>query len=117
MRKYDFTLERYNSGEYDLITRDDRPAKIADIDHTANNSDAIIGRVNGKAESWTINGKYMEGETNAADLFLKIKSKIIHINITRNKEGKIQCYCNEHQQPKLNKVTTLIEYFTREINA
>ena len=117
MRKYDFTIERYNSGEYDLITRDGRTAKIADIDETVNNSDAIIGRVDGKAESWTITGKYMDGETSGVDLFLKTKSKIMHINITLSKSGKIQCYGNLEKKPKLNQGTTLIEYFTKEINA
>jgi hypothetical protein len=116
MRKYDFTLERYNSGDYDLITRDGRTPVIAAIDEKISR-DAIIGWVDGKAESWTITGKYMDGETSGIDLFLKTKSKIMHINITLSKSGKIQCYGNLEKKPKLNQGTTLLEYFTREINA
>jgi hypothetical protein len=114
MRKYDFTLERYNSGEFDLITRDGRKPKIAAIDETVG-KDAIIGWVDGKAESWTINGKYMEGETSGIDLFLKTKVMVMHINITRSKSGIIQCYGNLEKKPKLNKGTELLKYFTMEV--
>ncbi len=116
MKKFNFNLEEYKTDKYDVVSRDGRKVIIGAINQDVNKKNPIIGWIDGVAESWTIDGKYMDGETSGADLFLKNTAIVMHINITRSKSGIIQCYGNLEKKPKLNKGTELLKYFTTTID-
>ena len=112
MRKFNFNLEDYKTDKYDVVSRDGRKVIIGAINQDVNRKNSIIGWIDGVAESWTIDGKYMDGETSGADLFLKEKAIVMHINITRSKSGIIQCYGNLEKKPKMYAGTELLKYLT-----
>lgn len=99
MRKENFNLEKYNTGTYDVITRAGSNVIIAAINPDMKDS-AIVGWVNGTGYSWTLDGKFAEGETNGLDLFLKEKSHKIYINITKTKDGRIRVYGTADIKPR-----------------
>ena len=49
MDKIKFNLELYNSGEYDVVTREGKPVKIAGVDEEANKYCQLLGWDKGAA--------------------------------------------------------------------
>ena len=99
MKKQNFNLDNYNTGVYDVVTRAGSPVIIAAI-NTSMKDSAIVGWVGSTAYSWSVDGKYMEGETNGLDLFLKEKSRTMYINITRSVHGEIRVYGTVDVKPR-----------------
>lgn len=99
MKKVNFNLEQYNTGNYDVVTRAGSKVTIAAINESMGDS-AIVGWVGGVGYSWSVDGKYMEGETNGLDLFLKELSRKVYINITRQANGEIRVYGTPDTKPR-----------------
>lgn len=99
MKKVNFNLESYNTGAHDVVTRAGSPVVIAAINPAMGES-AIVGWVGGTGYSWSIDGKFTEGETNGLDLFLKEKSRKVYINITRQSNGEIRVYGTPDIKPR-----------------
>lgn len=85
--KIPFNLEKYNTGEYDVVTREDRPARIICTDAKGSQaSQPIVALVSYRCSRfsdsieeivhWYNNtGGYFDYGTNALDLFLIPKKK------------------------------------------
>jgi hypothetical protein len=99
MKKQNFNIDNYNTGVYEVVTRAGSTVTIAAINPAMKDS-AIIGWVGSTGYSWSIDGKYMEGETNGLDLFLKEKSRKVFIKITRAKNGDINIYGRVDIKPR-----------------
>lgn len=80
--KIEFNWEKYQSGEYDCITRDGR--KVEQLHWIDDAFYQICGKIDGISESWSINGVYINGVFNSridisnSDLFLIPKEKENH---------------------------------------
>ncbi len=94
-----FSLENYSEDKHDLVTRSGEKVKIGAIDASKGDA-AIIGWVNRICYSWTIDGKYMDGETNGLDLFIKDKARKVYINITESLNGEITVYGKVDVKPR-----------------
>lgn len=99
MKKQNFNLEQYNTGNYEVVTRAGSKVIIGAINETMGES-AIMGWVGGTGYGWSIDGKFTEGETNGLDLFLKEKSRIMYINITKSVHGEIRVYGTVDVKPR-----------------
>ena len=75
--KIEFNLEKYNSGEYDVVTRSGKPVKIAGVNNDAMDYNKIAGWVDKVLQAWFINGFIYRGDKSGYDLFLIPKNKII----------------------------------------
>jgi hypothetical protein len=114
MKKINFNLESYNTEYYDVITRAGSPVIVAAVNPAMGES-AIVGWVGGTGYSWSIDGKYSEGETNGLDLFLKEKSRKVYINITRQGSGEIRVYGTIDVKPRIYKGATLLKSIEVEV--
>lgn len=99
MKKQNFNLEQWNTGGYDVITRAGSNVLIGAVNEAMGDS-AIMGWVGGTGYSWSIDGKYTEGETNGLDLFLKEKSRIMYIHITKSVHGEFRAYGTVDVKPR-----------------
>ena len=75
--KIEFDLEKYNSGEYDVVTREGLSVKIAGVYEEANTHHQVSGWFDGRVRSWATNGRYFVERMSDYDLFLIPKKKII----------------------------------------
>ena len=75
--KIKFNLELYNSGEYDVVTREGVPVRIAGANKEASKYCQLLGWDKGAAFSWSINGKFRDEYESDLDIFLIPKKKII----------------------------------------
>jgi len=99
MKKQKFNLEQYRTKSYDVITRAGSKVEIGAV-NAAMGESAIIGWVGDTGYSWSIDGKYTEGETNGLDLFLKEKSRTMYINITKSVNGDYRVYGTVDVKPR-----------------
>ena len=114
MKKQNFNLEQYKTGSYEVVTRAGSKVEIAAINESMGES-AIMGWVGTTGYSWSIDGKYTEGETNGLDLFLKEKSRKIYINISRGKDGEINVYGRADIKPRAYKGSEILKTIEVEI--
>ena len=78
MDKIEFDLELYNSGEYDVVTREGVPVKIAGVDDESKECHKVIGWAGGYTYGWSLSGRYTDKNYDSpSDLFLIPKKKII----------------------------------------
>ena len=78
MDKIEFDLELYNSGEYDVVTREGLPVKIAGVDDESKECHKVIGWAGGYTYGWSLSGRYTDKNYDSpSDLFLIPKKKII----------------------------------------
>lgn len=98
--KIEFNLELYNSGEYDVVTREGLPVKIAGVNNDAIDSNKIAGWVDTIVRWWHINGCLYRDGKSVYDLFLIPKKKII--------KGWVNLYGEN------NILSSLILYKTKE---
>ena len=78
MDKIEFDLELYNSGEYDVVTREGLPVKIAGVDDESKECHKVIGWAGGYTYGWSLSGRYTDKNYDSpSDLFLIHKKKII----------------------------------------
>lgn len=75
--KIQFDLEKYNSGEYNVVTREGLPVKIAGVNEEAAEFKRVVGWICGVIFSWSLNGIYSKSGESKYDLFLIPKKKII----------------------------------------
>lgn len=75
--KIEFNLEKYNSGEYDVVTREGLSVHIAGVNKQANKYCKVVGWIDKEIYAWMLNGKDFEGGKSGYDLFLIPKKKII----------------------------------------
>lgn len=114
MKKINFNLEKYRLGNFNVTSRSGQSVEIAAIDESKNES-AIIGWIGSLACSWTIDGKYLEGETDGRDLFLKEKSRTVYINVLRSDSGDIRVYGTVDIKPRVYKGSEVIKSLEIEI--
>lgn len=114
MKKQNFNLVQYSTNGYEVITRAGSKVEIAAINESMGES-AIIGWVGTTGYSWSIDGKYTEGETNGLDLFLKEKSRKIYINISRSSSGEINVYGRADIKPRAYKGAEILKTLEIEI--
>ena len=76
-----FTLDKYESGEYDVVTRESKPVRIAGINLDASEGHQLIGWLEFRRDStevyaWNLDGKLYgwSGVEYPQDLFLTIKN-------------------------------------------
>src|SRR5574343_1260631 len=77
--KIEFNLELYNSGEYDVVTRNNRSVKIAGVNEEANKFHQVTGWIDNEvSRTWSLNGITNDwSDGSPSDLFLIPKKKII----------------------------------------
>lgn len=110
----DFSVELFNTNNFELVTASDRPVEIGVINDTKRA--AILGWFDGFSGTWDINGNYLttKGMTKF-DLKLKPKAITVYITITRNKNGKINVYGTTEREPAVYNGAELLKRITVEV--
>lgn len=109
-----FNLEKFNTGNFELVTANDRPVEIGVVNDEKRA--AILGWFDGFSGSWDINGNYLI--TKGLDKFnlkLKPKAQTVYITVTRNPEGKINVYGSIEGEPKVQSKSTLLKRLTVDV--
>lgn len=100
--KIKFDLELYNSGEYDVVTREGKPVKIAGVNKEADKFHQVTGWVDNKViRTWSLDGVTNDWNgITPIDLFLIPKKKIIKgwINIYTIYETKDEAIKNQSKE-------------------
>ena len=113
MKLVEFNLEKYNSGNYDVILGNGEPVKIAAINPAEKY--AILGWSGGDSYAWEIDGSYGVLGNNTFRLYLTpIKTKV-HITVTRTKNGVINVYGSTDREPAVYKGSELLKRLTVEV--
>lgn len=111
-----FNLEDYNKGTHIVETYGGANVEIVAIDEKRNTIFGFYDK-DDTPTNWNIDGSYFRADSlDHRDLYLRPKSRKLHINITRNKYGSISCSSNVDRQPKLYTGTVLVKYLTVEID-
>lgn len=116
MKLVAFNVEKYKTGNFELVTESNRPVEIGVIDDTKRA--AILGWFDGFSGTWDINGNYLttKGLTKF-DLKLKTKKTVVNITVTRNKDGKINVYgCTDRLPNVYKRSGELLKRITVEID-
>jgi hypothetical protein len=111
-----FNLRDYNTGNFTVVTRNGVPVEITSIDEKRA---TIFGFFNsGQPSYWDIDGSFYPGgvEQGDNDLFLTSKRITVHVNITRNKLGKIDCYCSTKGKARVQAGGTLLKYMVIDLD-
>lgn len=110
-----FNLKDYNTGQFSVETLTGRAVDIAHIDE---NRGIVFGFIEQSATYWEMDGSYyphgLQQDDN--DLYLRPKQLVVHVNITRNKDGKIDCYASTRGKARVYRGSTLLKYLTVEID-
>lgn len=111
-----FNLRDYNTGQYSVVTRNGVPVEITAIDDKRGTVFGFFGETN-QPSYWDIDGSFYPGgaEETHNDLFLASKRITVHVNITRNKSGKIDCYASTRGRAKVKAGGTLLKYMVVDI--
>ncbi len=117
MSKLTFNVKDYNTNQYSVETIDGEKVTIVSVDEKRN---AVFGFY-GKDEKpcyWDLQGNYFpEGAVSSdSDLVLIPKRVTVHVNITRNKYGKIDCYASTKGKARVYRGSTLLKYLTIEVD-
>lgn len=110
-----FNLKDYNTGQYSVETMNGRPVEIVHVDEKRG---TIFGFYDDVATYWELDGSYYPGgmQPDDNDLVMRTKKVVVHVNITRNKQGKIDCYASTAGKPRVYRGSTLLKYVTVEID-
>ena len=90
MKLLNFDLEKYNTGNFDVVLGNGDKVKIAAIN--PEEKYAILGWASGASYAWEIDGSYGVLGNNTFRLYMSPKKTTVHITVTRNKNGKINVY-------------------------
>lgn len=110
-----FNLKDYNTGNFTVVTRN---GVRVDITSISEKNSTIFGFFDGGQPSyWDTDGNFYPGgvEEGDNDLFLTSKRVTVHVNITRNKHGKIDCYVSTRGRAKVKAGGTLLKYMVVDI--
>lgn len=112
----EFNLKDYNTGQYTVETFDGQTVEIIAVDQLRDTMFGFYGGNN--PTTWDIEGKYFSqlDKVDDRDLYLRPKQVVVHVNITRNKNGKIDCYASTAGRPRVYTGSTLLKYLTVEID-
>lgn len=110
-----FNVKEYNSGNFSVVTRNGQPVDIISIDEKRATLFGFFE--NGQPSYWDTNGNFYPGggEESENDLCLVPKRTTVHVNITRNKHGKIDCYCSTRGKARVQAGGTLLKYIVVDI--
>jgi hypothetical protein len=114
-----FNLRDYNTGQYSVVTRNGVPVEITAIDDKRGTVFGFFGETN-QPSYWYMDGSFnlvRESGTSESvnDLFLTSKRITVHVNITRNKSGKIDCYASTRGRAKVKAGGILLKYMVVDI--
>ena len=114
MKLLQFDLQKYNSGNYNLVLGNGEPVTIGAIN--PDQKYAILGwSAEGDSYAWEIDGSYGVLGNNMFRLYMVPKKTKVHITITRNKDGKINLYGSTEKEPSLKKDSELLKRLTVEV--
>lgn len=110
-----FNSKDYNTGNFSVVTRNGQSVEITSIDEKRATIFGFFS--NGQPSYWDIDGSFYPGgaEETDNDLFLTSKRITVHVNITRNKSGKIDCYASTKGKARVQAGGTLLKYLVVDI--
>lgn len=93
----DFDLKKFNSNQYDVITRSMAPVKIAGC-LVEKNETTILGKVQGSVAQWDERGRYFGHDNNIGlDLLLTVRPKVKYVNVIKSKKGMITARVTDYK--------------------
>lgn len=110
----EFDLAKFQSNEYNVVTRNGNPVSIAGVINEKHGS-VILGKCQGAVAQWDEQGRYFGTNYNTnLDLLIYAKPKVMYVNVIKSKGGAITARVTEYRA-YIQKGNELIAQYQLEV--